>query len=191
MNFCESSDLTERKGRYGKYSLKIQILGGAGSYIWAIRVVQFTCEYLYRGFIGWSPVNLATRIAISRNAKSRRLRGFFVGHNGVSKWIGGMPFKSFMEWSPELIALGFVILRSPKSRQGWGSIENSNSHVYWSFGKSGFGSQGDKFLNIAITEILIGKIPKEKGQRWLLSGFGDSRDQCSTYGFAKVWIPIS
>jgi hypothetical protein len=36
--------------------------------------------------------------------------------------------------------------------------------VYQSFGKSRFGSQGDKFLDIVITEIVIGKILKEKGK---------------------------
>jgi hypothetical protein len=30
MNFHEPSDLTEKKGRYDEYSLKVQISGGVG-----------------------------------------------------------------------------------------------------------------------------------------------------------------
>jgi hypothetical protein len=44
--------------------------------------------------------------------------------------------------------------------------------VYRSFKKSGFGSQGDEFLDIAITEIVIRKIPKRKEERSALTVFG-------------------
>jgi hypothetical protein len=44
--------------------------------------------------------------------------------------------------------------------------------VYQSFGKSGFGSRRDKFLDIAIAEIAIGKIPKGKRKRSALTVVG-------------------
>jgi hypothetical protein len=73
------------------------------------------------------------------------------------------------------------------------ALKSQSSRVYRSFGKSGFGSRGDKFLDIAIAEIAIGKIPKRKKERSALtvSGFGDSRDQRLTTGFAKLRSPIS
>jgi hypothetical protein len=61
------------------------------------------------------------------------------------------------------IASGFAILRSPKCRWSEG-VEKSNSRVYQSFGKSGFGSRRDKLFDIASAEIAIGKIPKGKGK---------------------------
>jgi hypothetical protein len=47
--------------------------------------------------------------------------------------------------------------------------------VYRSFDKLGFGSRGDKFLDIATTKIAIGKIPKRKKERSALTDFGFQR----------------
>jgi hypothetical protein len=44
--------------------------------------------------------------------------------------------------------------------------------VYRSFGKSGFRSRGDEFLDIVIAEIAIRKILKKKKERSALTIFG-------------------
>jgi hypothetical protein len=44
--------------------------------------------------------------------------------------------------------------------------------VYQSFRKSGFGSRGDEFLDIAIDKIVIRKILKRKKERSALTVFG-------------------
>jgi hypothetical protein len=96
MNFREPSDLTEEQGRYGEVFPK-------GSKLRRGRTVDPSHKgrWIYTwisisGFRGLKSVNIATGIAISRNAISRKLRGFVWGHRGVSEWTGGTPFRSFM-----------------------------------------------------------------------------------------------
>jgi hypothetical protein len=69
-------DITEEQGRYGEYSREVQSSGGAGPYIRAIRAIGFKHVCLYRVFVGGSPVNVATGIAIFRYVISRKSRGF-------------------------------------------------------------------------------------------------------------------
>jgi hypothetical protein len=52
------------------------------------------------------------------------------------------------------------------------TIESQSSRVYRSFGKLGFGSRGDDFLDIAIIKIVIREIPERKEERSSLTIFG-------------------
>jgi hypothetical protein len=51
------------------------------------------------------------------------------------------------------------------------TIESQSSRVYQSFGKSGFESQGDEFLNITIVKIAIREILERKEERLALTVF--------------------
>jgi hypothetical protein len=63
---------------------------------------------------------------------------------------------------PKTLALGFTLLRSLKFRWSERTVEKSTARVYQRIGISRFGSRKDKFLDIAITEIMIGSIPKRE-----------------------------
>jgi hypothetical protein len=105
-----------------------------------------------------------------------------VGHSGFSEWTGGvlltqsqtpLTISNFMESEvPETLHLDsrYCEVRSPDRSEV--ALKSQISRVYQSFSKSGFGSQGDKFLDITTAKIVIGKIPKGKRKRSALTVFG-------------------
>jgi hypothetical protein len=51
-------DLAEVQGRYDRVFQKVRSSEGAGPLIRATRAIRFTREFVYRGFVGRSSVNL-------------------------------------------------------------------------------------------------------------------------------------